>query len=314
MIINGVDLSKIDKTHEKPKPLPVVKGRVVHVDADFIAYMVSYKEDLSVSEMQSNCSTIVETIRLMTGAERADLYLTPKGSDKGKRNECAMLKEYQANRAGKEKPKYLHMIREYMHKEIHAILCHDHEADDGMAAAQYAAISRGESHLSVIASKDKDLTMVPGLMYDWDTHVITDTKDDPFGWIELDTSKSTKKVIGRGWKFFWAQMLMGDQADNISGLPKCWHPDYLTKKGLGKACGAVMTYNLLESIETNKEAAILVANLYTLCHKEQGFKNYRDGSDITARKAMISEMQLLWMRNVVNDEYDVINWLSKECK
>lgn len=311
----GVDTSKL--AHTDPNAftiLPTVKGRTLQIDADFLAYQVSYDDEKSISEMRSNCDTAVERMRLSSGSEFVCLHLTPQGSNKGMRYELAMLKEYQANRAGKPKPKMLHVIREWMHKERGAILHMNCEADDGMAMAQYKAIREGNRDLSIIASKDKDLCIVPGLQINWDTGEITDTGDDDFGWITMHVSESkskTKKIKGRGWKFFWAQMLTGDTADNIHGLPKVCHPKYVAKDKF-KAVGPVMAYDILAPVKTNKEAFQLVRDLFKSYGEKIGFVNYRDGKPIPFGEAFRSEAQLLWMRR--NDSHDdCLDWMKEHC-
>lgn len=310
MIINGIDLSELK--HEMPmlNCPPTVPGRVVHIDADFLAYMVSYDDGKSLDEMKHNCDQSIEKLRLMAGAETYSLHLTPSGSDKGNRHDLAMLKEYQANRKDKPKPRFLHVMRDWMAKERKAILNPHCEADDSMAMAQYQAIADGNHDLSVIASKDKDLIMVPGLMLNWDTGEITDT-EDPFGYIWMDNKKKVKKIRGRGWKYFWAQMLTGDSADNISGLPICATMDYLPK-GKPKLCGPVLAFEILDPIKTNKEAFETVRKLYQDSHAFEPMVNYRDGSPITPGQALASEAQLLWMRRKL-DYNDVLDWMKETC-
>lgn len=310
--INGINIDELaDDTPLLNRP-EVVKGRVCHIDADFLAYQVAAFDDVSIEDMQKNCIASTEKIRLLSGSETTILHLTPKGSDKGGRWDAALLKEYQGNRKDKPKPKYLHLIRDWMHSHLGAIY-HDHcEADDGMSMAQYKAIAKGERNLSIIATKDKDLTMVSGLMLDWDTGEITDTPDD-FGWIKIKlmSDGKTKKVVGRGWKFFWAQMLMGDSADNISGLPKCCTLKYLPK-GTPKPCGPVLTFDILDPITTNKEAFETVRELYKDYGMAVGYKNWRDGSEVLWPEAFQSEARLLWMRRE-NTIDDVIDWMKETC-
>jgi hypothetical protein len=315
MNINGIDVSGLGHK-EKSKAIPTVPGRVVHIDGDFLAYMVAYDDSKSIEDMKHNCSVKAEKIRLMAGAETMQIHSTPKESNKGGRYEIALLREYQTGRKGKPKPKYLHLIRAYMHNEMNAIQHVDCEADDGMSMAQYGAIAAGNRNLSIIATKDKDLQMVPGLALDWDTGEITDTQDD-FGYIRLDRDKAQPKIKGRGWKMFWAQMLTGDTADNISGLPMVCDLQYLPR-GKHKACGPVLAYEILNPLTTNKEAFAVVKKLFYDYHNvkdDKGnllhpFTNWRDGSIITPGQAFVSEAMLLWMRR--NYEYkDVVSWLSE---
>lgn len=310
----SIDLSKLK--HKQPEPIniiPTVPGRAVHVDADFLAYQVSYDDEKTFSEMKSNCDAIIEKMKLMSGSETAVLHLTPSGSNKGGRYDIALLKEYQANRAGKAKPKFLHMMREWMHKERAGILYMDCEADDGMSMAQYKAMAEGTPELSVIATKDKDLCMVPGLQLNWDSGELTDTEDD-FGWIKLnvsDNAAKTKKIKGRGWKFFWAQMLTGDSADNISGLPKVCDLKYCPT-GKFKPCGPVLAFDILNPIKTNKQAFKVVRDLYKICGERQGFVDYRTQDTVDFGTAFLSEAKLLWMRRKP-DYNDAMHWMKEHC-
>ena len=57
------------------------------------------------------------------------------------------------------------------------------------------------------------------------------------------------KLKGLGQKFFWAQMLMGDTADHIQGLPRGFFDN-----GKSSLVGPAMTSMLLRDIKDNKEA------------------------------------------------------------
>lgn len=315
-LINGIDVSNLE--HQKGPTFqirPIVPGRVLHIDADFLAYQVSADEKKSLPEMKHNCEISMEKMRLMAGAEKIQLHLTPNGSDKGGRYDAAIIKEYQANRKGKPKPTMLHVMREWMHQEQGAYLHMECEADDGMSIAQYTAIANGNRNLSVIATKDKDLCMVPGQALNWDTGELTDI-EDPFGYILLEEGVDSKgkakpkKLRGRGWKFFWAQMLMGDAADNISGLPKCHITDYLI--GKPKACGPVLTHEILSGITCNKEAFRVVKELYKAHGEAEGFHHWKTGEPVQYGLAFQAEARLLWMRRT-NTIDDAILWMREHC-
>jgi len=308
----GVDLSALEE-EKKPKMIvpKTVKGRIVHIDADFLAYQVSADNKKSIQEMRHNCDARIEKLRLMAGAEHTTLHLTPNGSDKGGRHDAALLKEYQGNRKNKAKPKLLNAMRTWMHQERGAVLHPNVEADDGMAMEQYRMISEGRHNLTVIASKDKDLTMVPGLQLDWDTGEISDTNGSPFGHLTIDSYGAQKKLRGRGTIFFWAQMLMGDTADHISGLPKVYDPQFLN--GKPKQCGPMMAHEILSTVKNDKEAFALVKKLYKLCGEHQGYVNYRTGEPITYGEAFLSEARLLWMRRKESMD-DVVDWITETCK
>lgn len=340
MIVNGIDVSGL--THSaRPLDFPdEVKGRVVSIDADFLAYMASFQREddpKSWEDMKHNCEELVNTIKSLAGAEKIHCHLTPASSNKGYRNAIAQLKEYQANRDGKSKPEYLHVMREWIAQRWPSTQHQNCEADDGMSEMQYRAIAEGNKHLHIIATKDKDLDMVPGLHVDWDTGVITD--HDEFGEIWIDSSGSAKKLKGMGQKFFWAQLLMGDSADNISGLPALSVSardrtdqlpsslltlrtkmeassdgllkikyDAQLKQQKEKKIGPVCAYELLTDIRSNKEAFQFVLSLF----RDYGtFYNYRNNQEITYQQAFLSEAALLWMRKNKADPADVKKWFQE---
>ena len=335
-LINGIDLDGLASHSQVKEYPPVVKGRTVHVDGDFLAYQCSWEpvdDPKTLDDIKNNVAEALAVLKGFSAAEFATIHLTPKQSDKGKRYEIALLKEYQGNREDKVKPRWLDLCREHMHQDLGAILHLDCEADDGMASMQYKAISEGRENLSIIATKDKDLRMVPGLHLQWDLGTIV--KTDPWGSITVDSGK----VRGYGTKFFWSQVLTGDTADNISGLQ--WvMPNFLNvidktqaiqkaldklkedpthKKSLEvlnerrpKPCGPVMAEKILAGVKNDSEAFAVCKALYK-AQAEQGypFLDWRDPSkEVPYGEALLSEMQLLWMRRVKNDPLDVVNWLQ----
>lgn len=337
-------LSLASESYAYPNTVP---GRVAHLDADFLAYIVTAekKEEDGTKSLDAcldHLRDAIESFRLMAGAEKVMLHITPKGSTKGNRYNIALLKEYQGNRKDKPKPRHLHLVRDYMEKHMGAVAHYDCEADDGMAAAQYAAIARGEKDLSIIVTKDKDLRMVPGLHLDWDSGEIEDI--DPVGYVTLKELKSGKKVHGGGALFFFAQLLRGDTADNISGLPVIHRdinnalyptkgvtdalavlrdPNSTEKKKIAaakvinershKACGDTGAYELLKDVKTLPEAFRIVSTLFKYLEKTDTLKNYRDGQPITWLQALMSEAKLLWMRRVP-DENDVVFFFRDNCQ
>lgn len=309
---------------------PLVAGRVLHIDGDFLAYQVTADESKSFDDMKHNHDVAAETLRLLAGAEKVVSHLTASDSDKGGRYEIAIQKQYQVGRIGKEKPEFLNHMRDWMENERGAIMHHDQEADDGLCQALYDAES---PELAVLVSKDKDLRMCKGLHLDWDEGTLEMVNG--FGYIELDRSGSSAKIKGKGTKFFWAQMLMGDTADDIAGLPKVpgWllnkvkptkaitkaldvidNPKSTTDKVLKAqktlddrkpgACGPVITYDILKDVHSDREALQLITTLYKDYGTNIGFKHWETGEDATWQDVFTSEAKLLWMRRV-KDEDDV---------
>ncbi|MGX9389631.1 hypothetical protein ACWX0O_01780 [Nitrobacteraceae bacterium UC4449_H16] len=352
MKVNGIELSDLAGLAHEAEQIelpPQVAGRTVHIDADFLAYQTTAEKedgssDKTYEDMQHNAEVAVDTLRGLAAAQHVHLHLTPSTSNKGGRYDHALLKEYQGNRVDKPKPRYLGIMREWLAKRYPGTLHQFCEADDGMSSSQYAAIDRGETNLSIIASKDKDLRMVPGLHLDWDTGEINTTGDDEFGHVELVERKSasgsvTKLLKGFGHKFFWAQMLIGDTADNISGLPaipghvmnfikptaavtkaieivqdetatpaKRAKAEAVIAERKDGACGPATAILILDMIENAGVAFATVKGLYKRYGESKGFIHYKTGDPVPWGKAFASEGQLLWMRKKAHDPNCVLNY------
>jgi len=336
---------------------PVVPGRVVHIDADFLAYQVSAEsaDELdpeqpnvprkSLADMQHNARQAVEYMTALCAGETYVCHLTPSQSDKGGRAARAVTQEYQANRAARDdSPEFLHEMRRYIAHELNGSVHLHQEADDGLAQANYNA---QDPNLSVIVSMDKDLRMVPGLHWDYKTKKVINV-DDPFGEIWIDATGSAKKCLGWGTKFFWAQCLMGDTADNIKGAPMVCGEHYLevqpTKayeklmadfiaitpdtpqetadriearldaaRNQTKKCGQVMAYDLLKDCRSDVECFRLVKAVFCRLGAVHDFTHWRTGEIVSPTQALFGDMLLLWMRRNDNPD-DVLAWLKDKLK
>ena len=294
--------------HNYPEP---VEGRVAHIDADFMCYQVSAetRDELegvrprkSLETMRQNARNGLTHLMRCAGATSYVAHITPSGSNKGNRDNIALTKGYQDNRKGKVKPEHLQTIRTFIGQELNSVIHLDQEADDGMAQANYNA---ADPNLSVIVSKDKDLRMAPGLHYDFKEDTVIDV-DDPFGSIWVDRSAKAPKLLGWGTKFFWAQLLMGDTADNIAGLPNT--PN---RKGKLTPVGPIVTEAYLADCTDDWQCYRVCTYLWSGAMCE--WTDYRDGTPTSWQQNMIADMKLLWMRRTT-DENDVLHWLQEKLK
>ena len=327
---------------------PRVNNRVAHIDADFMSYQIAAdtRDEMDgIRPMRSleykinQIEDLSEEIMERAGASRYVLHCTPGASNKGNRRNQAVQKEYQAQRAAREKPQHLDIIRgrigEWKGRFGSAVAHLNQEADDGLAQA-------GANDLvnAIVCSKDKDLRMSPGWKMDMDTDDLIFVEPDTFGSISIDDTKSSKKMVGYGPKFFWAQCLMGDTVDNIQGLPLIsgyhlarlkdpeLHRQNVQLMGIPvegvtkdriiaswsktKSCGVVGAYDLLKDVDNNKDAFNLVRSLFTDLAKYNGyvFKHWQTGEEVTPTVALLGDMRLLWMRLTENED-DVLRWLKQ---
>lgn len=252
-----------------------VTGRTVLIDGDGICYEVTADAKKMDTAIRRFTTRIYEYMYL-TQSEFARVHLTPKGCFKNGRHLLLGAKPYQANRRGKPKPPLLEPLRSIApsiflpHEPVQVFAHYDVEADDALHRDSYSVEN------AILISPDKDLNVVPCPKYDLSTGSTTVLiPGDRFGWVCTRKTESGKiKSDGRGTKFFWLQMLMGDTADNVKGILKFD----------GKLCGEVAALAALNAITCEHHAANLVLNAYRVIDQNP-----------------IPEAEMLWLQRAPND-------------
>lgn len=331
----GLDSSALGESFQSKNRL--VPGRTVHIDADFICYFVTHKEDESFDSMINSVRSQVDTIKDAAGADKYVMHLTAKGSTKGGR--FGIQKEYQGNRHGKPKPKQLEAMRLWISQNMPSVYNRDQEADDSMCQANWQAILDYQPELSVIASKDKDLRMCAGYHLDLDTGDLI--KANGYGRVDLKELKSSKKLVGWGTSFFWAQMLMGDGADNIQGLPivhgsmmnrvkptqkvakaqeflenasdhteaELKQAQFILNSRKPGKCGPALAYEIIRRCKNDYQAFSVVSRLYMAAGELQPFYSWEDpDTEVKWKEVFFNEASMLWMRRY-KDPNDFKKWL-----
>lgn len=127
------------------------------------------------------------------------------------RYKVAKTKPYKGNRSADSKPLLYEDLKQYLKANHPTSVAKWGEADDSLGHSLMSLTG------SIVVSIDKDLLMVPGLHYNPDRQHLSLSKDP--GDLYMETTKSGKKVLrGDAFKWFCAQMLLGDPVDNIPGL------------------------------------------------------------------------------------------------
>lgn len=268
--------------------VPVAR-RVLLVDGDGLAYYCAGNDDTTAGEARANLVAKVKAAQRVSGAESVKVLLTASGSHKGHRYAIARVKPYQGQRANSRRPNNWRALREYMDSPEFPFPVESTviaEADDLFG---YWAYKQPDD--VVIYTQDKDMRMLPGRHLDWVTHRMHQV-GHVHNWdasLTVCDSEFNDKQYGPKW--FWLQMLHGDTADNIPGLPKYKTTDAKGKE-VFKPCGEVTARKLLtdEYLPT-----LMVADLY------RGY--YGDRWLVE----MLEQACLLWMRRVPGDWDDCLN-------
>lgn len=252
---------------------PTVPGRVLDVDADMVCYWAGGNDETTVQTSRITALNKIEFMREMSGSESVVCHLTADSSTKADRRIIATVKPYQGQRKSGRKPKNWGYLRDFFTNYKGPLFTTKvwatREADDGICyAAHSKPIKLGETPNRVIASADKDMRMIPGWHIDWNTGEMVEV---PFGSFEV-WNAAHDKLFGHKW--FWMQMLQGDTADNIPGLPMLE----------GKPVGPKRAEKLLAEASTNEHAADIVTTCYQLEYGDEWLSRF------------IEQGLLLWMR------------------
>lgn len=179
-----------------------------------------------------------------------------------------LCKNYKANRKGSVKPLLYDAIRHHLIKQYSAEVVVGIEADDALGMSQ--------TRDTIIISKDKDLLQVPGLHYSISSNKII--RAGKIGGLALyedgAKDKPKKKLTGHGFKWFCAQMLLGDDVDNIKGLHRV---------------GPVGAHNILHGAKTKESAWGVVKDMYKVHKREED---------------LLTNAQLLWIMKTSNDYFN----------
>lgn len=182
--------------------------------------------------------------------------------DRSFRYEKAKLIPYKAGRP--DKPLYFNELHAALVKMGGILSTNNLETDD-MVVLEACRLPR-QSY--VIASIDKDLKQCPGTHYNFITGELVDIS--PQGYVEL--SEDRKKIKGGGRLWFWAQMLLGDSADNIPGIP---------------GYGPVRVYNLLEPFQNTCYNELKVQQIVVEAYKNHYNEEWK--------QRFLEMADLLWM-------------------
>ena len=167
------------------------------IDGDPIVYRIGFacqkKNETGLVEADPesftlhSCKLFLNSIIDDTKADSYKVYLSGKNNFRYK-----VRSDYKANRKGVDKPIHYNLVRDYLVSKYRAQVVDGMEADDALGLAQ--------TEDTAIATIDKDLLMVEGKHYNYNTKK----------WCEVSAEEGTR--------FFYKQMLTGDRVDNITGI------------------------------------------------------------------------------------------------
>lgn len=216
----------------KTKIIKMFKEHDKHLDVDYTL------KDYPIVEPLSHCLRIIRnTIKRLEKHGTLQLWLT--ASDKSNFRFGVVKTEGQRGlgyKAGRPpRPVHYAEARKYLIERCGAKEIFGYEADD--------ALSMFQNGTTIAVHIDKDINMVPGKHLNWVTMEFYESPEG-LGTVEYNDKG---KLIGRGLKFFYHQLLTGDATDNILGI---------------KGVGDKTAYNMLKECTTEDECLSLVTQAY----------------------------------------------------
>jgi hypothetical protein len=197
------------------KKYKAVDGHVERYKKDIIKHCTNENLDVDLTEIIYEPEPVkyaLHSVKQMTtsimnsfrAVEDYQIYLTGPNNY---RKDVATILPYKGNRADTRRPFHLQNCREYLIDQWTAEVTEGEEADDVLGIEQYKDFQRcGDEKVSLqktntcICTRDKDLDMIPGWHYNWDTNKQY--------WVTGVESQRN----------FFSQLLQGDSTDNILGL------------------------------------------------------------------------------------------------
>ena len=197
--------------------------------------------DESDKSMYHTLKAQIKRIIKTTGAGSMKIYLTQGDVNFRVTEDIATVKKYKGNRSPDVKPQRLGEARDYMIREFGAEIADGMEADDALSidhhkswneAMEIAKESGDEGNAftleeiamskasTVLVTIDKDIKMRPGLFVNPDQDLGIE-EIYPMGKLNLIQKSKTKQLKFEGMKGFYAQLLLGDDTDNIPGVYFC---------------------------------------------------------------------------------------------
>jgi 5'-3' exonuclease, C-terminal SAM fold len=239
------------------------------LDFELVAEMLDEKirlicEDVEADEPPLLFLTNSEWLNEQTNKELRRRGEPDRPYVEGFRYSIGVTRPYKGTRHN-PKPFHFYNIIAYLRANYSCVISRDgYEADDMMCMYQY----NSDPGTTIICSRDKDLRICPGWHFSWECgkqKAIGPYCTNETGSLTLKPDGST---LGYGLKFFFYQMLVGDTADNIPGLPKV---------------GDATAVKLLSGIEDVREMYEVVKALYK---EKMGEK---------AKEYFEEQAALLWM-------------------
>ena len=182
------------------------------------------------------------------------------------------------------KPHYYQLVRDYFEEDSNCQIISGMEADDALGIAQCTM-----KEDTILCTQDKDLHMIPGKHYNFVDKEFFTAEDPGKVWMGK-TASGRKKIKGTGICWFYAQMLLGDNCDNIPGVPMY---------------GPVKVEKLLKGITQESDLIDKVWSIYYTEFKSEAKDRFLEVADLLWMLRKEGEYKSIFLRKYLKEMHNV---------
>ena len=240
-------------------------------------------------------------------------YLLALGGPTNFRNDLKLPCQYKGSRKDLIKPLSLYEVRDYLKDNFKCIISDGEEADDIISKYQFMSF-KDRSRRIVACTLDKDARGTPGYLYNPNENKLVFIEG--LGFVERTAKESaagkkTYKFYGEGRKWFYAQLLTGDKADDY--YPCDIHKQITNNDSKSPLITDLKCFNMLKDCTTDKECWEAIVSVYRGWYENiSAWKDWQ-GNEVKGDWIDILQMyvDVVHMRRFDKDRVDVRSVLTK---
>lgn len=281
----------------------------------------NYNPNFRIEDCQSLPKKYQDTLKFLIDKMARDMLarancesiLFALGGKENFRNDLALPQKYKGNRDDTLRPVALSEVREYIAENHPTVFSVNEEADDIISKYQFQSYQDPSKHI-VVATLDKDARGTPGNLYNPEEDTIV--RIEGLGFLQRiekvsSAGKKSYKLYGEGRKWFYAQLLTGDKADNY--FPCDYYKHLIGNASKSPLITDLKCFNKLDSCKTDAECWKVITDQYKEWY--EGIDHWVNWEGKTVQGTWLDLLQMyvdvVHMRRVDNDRVDVRSLLKK---
>lgn len=265
-----------------------------------------------------SASTFILTskVKKLLIATQCNEVLIALGGDTNFRDRLHLPRKYKGSREFAARPLALSEVKNLIASKYKTEYSNDEEADDIISKYQFLSYQKVQENNGdvfkdriVVCTLDKDARSTPGILHDPKTNETTFINGLGYVTRKLTASKKSK-LYGVGRKWFYAQLLTGDKADDY--FPCDLRRKLTNNESKSPLITDLKCFNLLDPCTTDDECLKVIKDTYYDWYKD--VKEWVDFNGNTVKGDWLDILQMyvdvVHMRRFDNDRVDVKKLLT----